>query len=260
MADLVIDCSYGISGDMLVGALLDLGADKTALIKALSSLDLDNYDIKIRKINKKGTPSTDFEVELKENNFDHNMNYLYGNQETNLKIKHKRNLPIIKEIINNSNISQRAKILSIKIFELVATAEAKAHKIAIDDVIFHETGAMDSIIDIVSIAICIDSLEIDNVYVKNLREGKGKIRTRVGLLPIPTPAVMNVLMLYNQNIEIIDYPYELITPTGISALAILSEFKTISTNYKVNKIGYGAGKREYDLPCTLKIEMIEKTG
>ena len=113
---------------------------------------------------------------------------------------------------------------------------------------------MDSIIDIASIAICIDNLNIDKCFVSNLREGYGKIRTRVGYLPIPTPAVKNVVDRFGAVLERVELPYELITPTGISALAVITNFKNIDLEEdKIIKIGYGRGKRNYETPCTLKI-------
>ena len=256
MDDLIFDCSFGVSGDMIVGALLDLGASESVLSSALKSLNIDDYEVKISKIEKKGTPATDFDVILKEKNYDNDMSYLYGEKAVNTKIKLKRNLPKICEIIENSKLTHRAKKIAIDIFTIVALAEAKAHKIDVNEVIFHETGAMDSIIDIVSIAVCIDNLNVNKIFVSNLREGKGFIRTRVGTLPIPTPAVENVLNQYGAKIDIIDCGYELITPTGISAIAVLTNFKAKKTNLAYKKIGYGAGKRNYDLPCTLKAILI----
>ena len=256
MADLIFDCCFGVSGDMIVGALLDLGASESVLINTLKSLNIDDYEIKISKINKNGTTATDFDVTLKEKNYDNDMSYLYGDKAIDMKIKLKRNLPKICEIIENSILSDRAKKIAIDIFSLVAIAEAKAHKIDTNEVIFHETGAMDSIIDIVSIAVCIDNLNLNSIFVNNLREGKGFIRTRVGTLPIPTPAVENVLNQYGVKIDIIDCSYELITPTGISAIAVLTNFKAPKANLAYKKIGYGAGKRDYNLPCTLKAILI----
>ena len=169
-------------------------------------------------------------------------------------MKEKRTLSKVAGILENSSLSQKAKSLAMEIFEVVAESEGKAHGIDKNEVIFHERGAMDSIIDIASIAICIDNLNIDKCFVSNLREGYGKIRTRVGYLPIPTPAVKNVVDRFGAVLERVELPYELITPTGISALAVLTNFKNIDLEEdKIIKIGYGRGKRNYETPCTLKI-------
>lgn len=259
MADLLFDCYSGVSGDMIVGSLLDLGADANILTNAINSLNLTDFTIKISKINKKGTLATDFDVVLKENNFDHDMSYLYGNKKISTTKFEERNLQKIDEIIEKSLLTVNAKDIAKQIFEMVAKAEAKAHGVKIEDVVFHESGAMDSIIDIVSIAVCIDNLNIDNIFITNLRKGKGKIQTRVGLLPIPTPAVKNVLDMYDVKIATCDESVELITPTGIAAIAVLTKFKNIEKDrkYSILKTGYGAGKRDYNLPCTLKAMIIQ---
>lgn len=250
MAKILFDCSYGVSGDMIVGALLDLGADKDVLQSQLKSLKLGDYQLKITKLDS----ATDFDVILATDNHDHDMQYLYGNKEANMKMEEPRTLSKVAEIIENSSLSQKAKSLAMEIFEVVAESEGKAHGIDKSEVIFHERGAMDSIIDIVSIAICIDNLNIDECFVSNLREGYGRIRTRVGYLPIPTPAVKNVVDRFGAVLERVELPYEFITPTGISALAVLTNFKNIDLEEdKIIKIGYGRGKRNYETPCTLKI-------
>ncbi len=258
MANILFDCYSGVSGDMIVGALLDLGADSNILLKAIESLKLSDFTIKISKINKKGTLATDFDVILKENNYDHDINFLYGNKTIQTSKFEKRNLQKVNEIIENSLLTKKAREIAKQIFEVVAKAEAKAHNIEIEKVVFHESGAMDSIIDIVSIAVCYDNLKVDNVFITNLREGKGKIQTRVGFLPIPTPAVKNVLEMYHTKVDSCEENVELITPTGIAAIAVLSNFQKIKDKkFNIIKTGYGAGKRDYDLPCTLKAMIIE---
>lgn len=257
MAGLLFDCYYGVSGDMIVGALLDLGADHLRLKRVLDSLHLHGYDIEISKVDKKGIYATDFLVKLDTENHDHDMSYLYGKADEKVEIMSTRNLPTICALIDRADMTDRAKAIAKDIFTLVAKAESKAHKIDLDEVIFHETGAMDSIIDIVSIAVLYDSLNIDAVYVANLREGIGQIRTRVGMLPIPTPAVKNVLDMYNIAISRAECNVELITPTGISALAVLSNFKQLKEHKNFIKTGYGAGKREYAWPCVLRVSVFE---
>ena len=253
MKNICFNCENGVSGDMIVGALLDVGANKQVLKHALKSLKLENYLIKIKKVNKNGISATDFDVKLKEKNFDHDLKFLYGNKKVDLEQKEKRNLEKIIQIISNSNFTDNAKQISIKIFKIIAESEAKAHGINVDEVIFHETGAMDSIIDIVSIAVCLDNLNIKKAYAFNLFEGKGFINTRVGKLPIPTPAVKNIAEKFNIEIKQKNLEFELITPTGLGALAAICEFS--EPKRQSAKVGYGAGKRNYDLPGVLKVEL-----
>lgn len=249
--NLIFDCLYGISGDMIVGALLDVGGNEKKLRDALSSLNLSDYQIKISKTKRKNMVGTDFDVVLKEDNHDHDDEYLFGNKQ--IVIREERRLKEVGKIIKNSNLTENAKMIALEIFGEVAEAEGKAHNLNKEEVIFHETGAMDSIIDIVSISVLFDDLKIENAFVLNLREGKGQIRTRVGLLPIPTPAVKNVLNKFNAKMETCDLPYELITPTGICTLAVLTKFKAPKKQEEILKIGYGMGKRNYSTPCTLKV-------
>lgn len=255
MASICFDCSYGVSGDMLVGAMLDLGVDSKELQNVIDSLGLIGYDILVTKINKKGTPATDFDVALEENSHDHDMDYLYKDKKiVEQKALPNRKLKDVKKIIENSLLSTAAKKTAIKIFEIVAIAEGRAHGIDASEVTFHESGAMDSIIDISAIAFCLDALHVEKVYAINLCEGHGFINTRVGKLPIPTPAVKNIAEEYNIPLNSIDVDVELITPTGLASLAAVADFGS-KPNGKVKKIGYGAGKRDYNLPCVLKAEV-----
>ncbi len=251
------DCSSGVSGDMLVGALLDAGADEKYLKKCLDSLKLDDFEVKIKKIEKNGFFATDFDVILKEDCHDHDLNLLYGEGEFP-KIKVERNLTAVKNIIEKSNLSKNAKNISKKIFEIVALAESKAHKIEINKVVFHENGAMDSIIDIVSFAVCLDRFNGAEFFAINLCEGQGEINTRVGKLPIPTPAVKNIVDEFGLTLKTLSLPYELVTPTGIACLCAVAKFDLNNEEFKNKKakvIGFGNGKRKYNLPCVLKVEI-----
>ena len=247
------DCFSGISGDMLVGALLDIGASEKVLKESLESLHLDDYEISVSKFLKNGYEVTDFDVVLKEDNFDHDSEHLFGNKKFE-KMKVERNINDVFKILDESGLSEKAKELSKKIFSLIAFAEGKAHNLPEEKVIFHESGAMDSIIDIVSFAVCLDNLKVDKVYAKNLCEGQGFINSRVGKLPIPVPAVKNILEKYNLKTDTVSQNVELITPTGIACLASVAEFKV--SDKKVIKMGYGNGKRKYDLPCVLRVEVL----
>ncbi len=253
--NLLIDCSFGVSGDMIVGALLSLGADKDKLRKSIDSLNLDSYTIKITDKSDNSRIITDFDVELKDNH-DNDMEYLFGDKRIEQNNFIRRNIEDVFKILDNSILTNSAKDIAKKIFSIIARAEAKAHKISVNEVVFHESGAMDSIIDITSIAVCLDDLAVDKVYIQNLVEGKGKIQTRVGMLDIPTPAVKNIADEFNIKIKRTDFPYELITPTGLGALAGIGDFNN-AKNYKIIKEGYGLGKRKYYTPRTLKIMLIK---
>ncbi len=256
--DILFDCSSGVSGDMIVGALLDLGANEDKLKSAIKSLKLEKNAIFIKKIKKNGVFCTDFDVFLENNNSDHDLDYLSGKKKVTPKFAEKRNLKDVKNLLENSSLSENAKNIANKIFEIIAESEAKAHGVKKEEVVFHESGAMDSIIDISAIAFCLDELKVENVYVENLCEGHGRVQTRVGFLPVPTPAVKNIAEKFSIKLSQIDFEGELITPTGLGALAAVGKFEKIK-NYSVLKTGYGAGKRNYNLPCVLKVNKIERS-
>ena len=255
MSKLHIDCSYGVSGDMLNGALLDLGASQSELLKKLDSLNLNGCHIKIEKVESKN--ATDFDVVLDTDNHDHDMQYLYGNQQNPIvEINEKRNLAGIKKLLNkNAVLSEKDKKLALEIFDIVATAEAKAHGERKEDIIFHESGAMDSIIDIVSFSVLLNNLAPSEIFATNLCEGHGFINTRKGKMAIPTPAVKNIALDKNLTLKNVDLPYELITPTGLACLSAVAEFKEVKFT-ELLKIGYGLGKRDYGTPGTLKMELV----
>ena len=176
---LYLDCFAGISGDMMAGCLLDLGADREKLEKALESLDLEGYQTEISRVKKAGLDVCDFAVLLDESyeNHDHDMEYLHGQsnnhahshvhgagQNTVHSHAHRGHLEI-NEIINRASISEQARKTALRIFAILAKAEAKAHGIPEREVHFHEVGAVDSIVDIVAVAVCLDDLNITEVIV-----------------------------------------------------------------------------------------------
>ena len=168
---LYLECYSGISGDMMVASLLDLGADEKVLKKGLNSLLVDGFQIKISRVSKSGLDACDFHVILDEKyeNHDHDMDYLHGDHTHTHEHKHDhihshhhehRSLSDIITIIEKSDIAKNAKDIAIKIFNILGAAEAKAHGVDIDEVHFHEVGAVDSIVDIIAVAICICSVKI----------------------------------------------------------------------------------------------------
>lgn len=231
---LYLDCNSGVSGDMTVAALIDLGADTDLLLKGLDSLNVDGYCVEITNTFKSGIDACDFNVVLNSKECsDTNKSFM------------KRNIDDINCIISNSLISENAKEISKKIFYIVAVAESKAHGVSLKEVYFHESGAVDSIVDIVSAAICLDNLRIKDVIVKDICDGHGFIKCRKGIIPVPVPAVVNIAKEYKLNIIETDVEGEMVTPTGAAIIAAIRTKNSLPENYKVKKIGYGAGKRIY---------------
>jgi len=243
---LYIECYSGVSGDMTVAALLDLGADKEVLLKGLKSLNVKGYSIEIKRILKNGIDACDFDVILDES--------IFKNHDNASDIN--RNIYDIYKIIDNSSITENAKNISKKIFKIKAVAESKAHDVEIEHVYFHEAGAVDSIVDIVSAAICLDNLEINDVIVSQIYDGCGFIKCRKGLLPVPVPAVINIANEHDLNIKNTDNVGEMVTPTGAAIMAAIITKKTLPDNYKIKKTGIGAGKREYSNDGVLRMYII----
>jgi len=229
---LYFDCFAGIGGDMSLGALIDLGLDSDAVINEIKKLDIKGYDIEITKINRFSIAGTDVKVKINDQDCEHDHDH------------RDRNLAEIIGIIQNSEISQKSKILAIRIFTEIAQAEAKVHGKSIDQVHFHEVGAIDSIVDIVGVAICIDMLKVNKIYCSPVHEGKGFITCRHGRLPVPVPAVIQ--MLGGSGISIIteDIEAELVTPTGLGILKTLSLSCGKMPDMMVEGVGYGFGKTE----------------
>jgi hypothetical protein len=257
----------GISGDMTVAALLDLGADKEVLDKVLKSMPVEGFDVEVSRVKKAGLDICDFNVKLdkKHENHDHDMEYLYGHEHENdhgheddhgHHHEH-RGLHEIQHIIEETEMSVRAKELSLRIFNILAQAEAKAHGVEINDVHFHEVGAVDSIVDIISAAVCIDNLDITHVIVPYMCEGKGTVRCQHGVLPIPVPAVANIVQMNDLQLQLTDITGELVTPTGAAIVAAIHTSDKLPEKFKITKIGMGAGKRNYERPSILRAMIIE---
>ena len=238
--DLYFECNSGISGDMSVGALLDLGADKDVLEKALTSMKLDNeFQYKITKQMVNAISTTDFDVILPENKH-HWHNHEHHHEH--------RNLNDVNEIIDKAEISESAKNLAKKIFKIVAEAESKVHNKDISEIHFHEIGAIDSIVDIVSFAVLYDSLKPTKVYFSTLTEGQGTVTCQHGELSVPVPAVCEIVSKYEIPIKITNNQGEMITPTGAAIVASLYTGESLPEEFIIKKVGYGRGKRPYKNP------------
>lgn len=260
---LYLECTSGISGDMAVAALLDLGADERVLRKALESLSVGGFEIRISRVKKSGLDACDFHVVLDKahENHDHDMEYLHGSQGHHNHSHHNhshehRSLEDILKIIQRGEITEGAKKLASDIFRILAHAEGKAHGVPMDQVHFHEVGAVDSIVDIVAAAVCLDNLEITQVIVPKLCEGTGTVRCQHGTLPVPVPAVLNIVQEYGVPLQITEVEGELVTPTGAAIAAAVRTSGELPRKFSVEKIGLGAGKREYACAGILRALLI----
>ncbi len=195
---------------MTVGALLDLGADRKKLDAVLKSLHLEGFDYAITRKSSYGIAGCDFEVILQHENHlhDHHHDH-HGHHEH-------RNLSDVYAVIDRGSMTDRARELAKKIFLIVAEAESKAHGKPIDQVHFHEVGAIDSIVDIVSAAVLIDDLGITECVVADLTEGHGFVHCQHGDLPVPVPAVLNIASTYAIALRTSAVEGEMVTPTGIA--------------------------------------------
>lgn len=229
------DTISGISGDMTLGAFISAGISIDELISELQKLKLKGFELSTHHVTRNGIVAVQIEVVIYE------------------KPHYHRYLKDIETIIDKSDLSLRVKENSKKIFHEVAVAEAKVHNTSIDRVHFHEIGAIDSIVDIVGAAICLEKLDIQVVYSSPVKVGNGgTVNTQHGMLPVPTPATMEILRGY--PIILTDVPFELTTPTGAAIVKALSQGVLTAEKIQVSSIGYGAGSREIgQLPNLFRI-------
>lgn len=263
---LYLECYSGISGDMTVAALLDLGADEAVLRQALSSLSVEGFEIQISRVKKSGLDACDFLVKLDEEheNHDHDMEYLHGHTHKEHHGHHHahashqhRGLQEILGMIEHAHMTSHAKELAVSIFQILAQAEAKAHGVPPEQVHFHEVGAVDSIVDVISAAVCLDNLNITEVIVPKLCEGHGTIRCQHGMIPVPVPAVVNIVQAHGLTLCPVDVEGELVTPTGAAIAAAVRTSEQLPSVYKIEKVGLGAGKRNYNRPSLLRAMLIQ---
>ena len=278
---LYLECYSGISGDMTVAALLDLGADREVLKESLKSLPVGGFRTEITRVKKSGFDACDFSVILEQDNHDHDMEYLHGSEksyaghhEHSHEVNHEhhhghthshehphehRGMKEITEIIQKSEMTARAKKMAMRVFGILAQAESKAHGVPVEEVHFHEVGAVDSIVDIAAIAICMDNLDISNVIVPVLYEGTGFIRCQHGQIPVPVPAVTHIAETHKLKLKITDIQGELVTPTGAAVVAAFRTSDRLPEDFTILKTGIGAGKRQYRCPGILRAMLIRET-
>ena len=318
---LYLECYSGISGDMTVAALLDLGADQKVLEDVLESIPVQGFEIKVSRVTKSGIDACDFDVILDAeiDGHDHDMEYLHGHEhaaaahegETQSVAEHVhsheeehshehthsheeehshghahsheeehshehvhshehahsheehthhhhqyRGMNEIRQIIAGAKMTEGARKTALAIFEILAKAEAKAHNVPIEEVHFHEVGAVDSIVDILSVAVCLDNLGVTEVIVPVLYEGTGTIRCQHGILPVPVPAVTNIVQQCGLDLKITQVQGELVTPTGAAIVAAVRTANKLPENFVIEKTGIGAGKRTYECPGILRAMLI----
>lgn len=277
MKELYLECYSGISGDMFVAAMLQLGADRKKLETVLATLPLAGFKIKISQVKKNGLDAYDFDVLLDHelDNHDHDMEYLFGHDghdghdghnehDTHEDHEHHhhmhRGIKEIRGIISGTAMTEGARALAMKIFTILGEAEAAAHGTTLDEVHFHEVGAVDSIVDIISAAVCFDDLGISRVIIPVLYEGMGQVHCAHGLLPIPVPAVSNIIAASGLKLHITGAQAELVTPTGAAIAAAIRTEDKLPENFSIEKLGIGAGKREYENPSLLRAMIINTDG
>ncbi len=271
MKILYYDCFSGISGDMNLGALIDLGVDSEYLVNELRKLKIDGYEVRISKQQRKGITGTRAEVILKgdeHHNHDHGHNhvetrlnphhhhhgpeYVYAGPEPGHDHRDKyRNFRDIEKIILESELSEKVKNTSLEIFKLVARAEAKIHGIPPEEVHFHEVGAVDSIVDIVGAAVCIDYLKPDRIIASPVEMGSGFVNCAHGTFPVPAPATLEIMR--GKPMKLGAVPFETATPTGTAILVVLADEFTETPAFTVTATGYGIGGRDTEIPNVLRV-------
>jgi uncharacterized protein (DUF111 family) len=305
---LYFDINSGISGDMTIASLLDLGVDQDKFLKELNKLNLEGYEIEISTVQKNGITASDFKVileaeshpdhleaedsEVEENkhhahqheggcngcgnhdhadpshshhehdpsqekhSHDHSHKDEHSHSHSGETEHHHRNFSDIKNLINQSELSQKVKDLSIDIFAEVAEAEAKVHNKDINEVHFHEVGAVDSIVDIVGAAILIDLLNPDHIYASPVSLGTGFVDAAHGRIPVPAPATIEILKgvpVYSTGVR-----GELVTPTGAAIIKTLTEEFMEMPELEISKIAYGAGKKDFEITNLLRVYQAKK--
>ena len=284
---LYLECNSGISGDMTVGALLDLGADRQVLENALESLGVDGYHLHFGRKVVCGLDAFDFDVHLEADGHGHSHEHTHRQEDAYERVdscghlevhehchghKHEhshehedghshshthRNLHDIYHIIDRLDSNERVKEMARTMFRIVAEAESKAHGLPVEQVHFHEVGAIDSIVDIISAAVCIDNLGVEDVVVSALSEGHGHVHCQHGVLPVPVPATANIASSYGLKLHFTDNDGEMVTPTGAAIAAALRTKDRLPSSCRLLKVGMGAGNKVFKQANVLRAMLLE---
>jgi uncharacterized protein (TIGR00299 family) protein len=245
---LYLDCFAGASGDMLVGAMLDCGLDFELLRSELLKLGVEGYELSLRRVDRSGISAAKFDVRLTGEPHSHEHHHIHEHSHGERSHGHDhqsphRSLSEIKRIISSSNLSDPVKQHAQAIFQRIGEAEAKIHNVPIETVHFHEVGAIDSIVDVVGACVAFDALKIGRIISSPLHVGSGTFQCAHGTYPVPGPATAELLKgvpIYSKDVE-----GELVTPTGAAIISTLAEGYGPMPMMKIEKIGYGAGTRDY---------------
>ena len=272
---LYFDCSAGISGDMTLGALIDLGADKKVFLTELEKLHLKGYEIAFETTQRNAITATHVNViltgqdqthdhtHIHEHIHDHGHTHEHDHEHTHgheHSHDHEhghfhRSFRDIRQMIQNSELSKEVKDLSLRIFTRVARAEAKVHHKDIEEVQFHEVGAVDSIVDIVGSAILITMLKPDRICASVVQDGHGFVHCQHGMLSVPVPAVCEIFAESDALIRQIDVDTELVTPTGAAIISELADSFGTMPVMTIDKMGWGAGTKILKIPNLLKVTL-----
>ena len=242
MKTLYFDCSSGISGNMTLGALIEIVGNENYLLEELKKLNVDGYHIEITKKVKNGITGTHVDVIL-EHEHHHEEHHHHEH----------RNLEDVNKIIDNSTLDENVKTLAKKIFMRVAKAESKVHNKPLDEIHFHEVGAIDSIVDIVGTAILINKINPDKIISSIVNDGYGFIECAHGTMSVPVPATSEIFAASDVKFRQIDIDTELVTPTGAAIIAELADEFTSLPAMVTEKIGWGAGTKDLKIPNILKV-------
>ncbi len=278
MKILYYDCFAGISGDMNLGAMLDLGIEADYLKNELSKLPVSGYTLQVTRDIRKGISGTRVNVMMDEQRLliadpghghdhehghphDHEPFHDHGHPQTNLHAHHQEKKPNhnsfaeIKQLILSSKLNDTIKATSLAIFVKVAEAEAKIHNLPVGEVHFHEVGAVDSIVDIVGAAICLHKLGVDVVYCSTVELGGGSVRCAHGIYPVPAPATAEIAK--HMPVRTGTVNYEATTPTGAAILAACVNEFTDKAEFSIVRTGYGIGTRDGEIPNVLRVFLCE---
>jgi uncharacterized protein (TIGR00299 family) protein len=232
------DCPSGISGDMVLGAILDAGLELDTLRQALDGLHLSGYEIEARKVMRGGLAGTLVEVHTQEDV--------------------ERKLKDVLAIVEGSAVPQEVKTTARAIFTRLAEVEARIHDTSVEDIHFHEVGGLDAIVDVVGSLLGLRLLRVEGVYASALPLGRGFVRCAHGLLPVPAPATLELLKgvpVYGLDVEA-----ELVTPTGAAIVTALAHSFGPPPSMRVERVGYGAGQRELPIPNLLRLIIAHAPG
>lgn len=257
MKELFVDCRYGIAGDMMLSALIDLGADVNYIVNALKALPIADFKLQVVSKNEKGITAKHLELEFANETIhsEHHGHHHHGHQKEHHHHSHHHARDIL-EMIANSELPERVKERSSCLFKEIARAEGKIHGLPVDEVHFHEVGAMDSIIDIIGVCLALEDLGVETLVFTKPAVGHGLVKMAHGLYPVPAPATAEILV----SVPLSDFTCEgeLTTPTGAAFVKVLASSYADAPQGTVEKIGYGVGTKAFDHPNVLRVFALKK--